>query len=203
MFAVYGLSGPIFRGTFETLGEVAAVRRSRPVQPVAGEEPRAAPGRPSAQAISAYRQMLRVDGDRGPLYHAYQIMQRPVVSLFSEDPVERAWRLLLARRIHQAPVLDPGHRLVGIVSERDLLTTLNLDADGPRDILARQVGDVMTTPVVSADPVTDIRRIAQVMLEHGVDGVPIVNESDALVGFVSRSDVLRAVITDPPLSLWR
>ena len=203
MFAVYGLSGPIFRGTFERLGEVAAVARSRPVQPVAGEEARAASGTPSAQAISAYRQMLRVDGDRGPLYHAYQIMQRPVVSLSSEDAVERAWRLLLARRIHQAPVLDAGHRLVGIVSERDLLTTLNLDADGPRDIMARQVGDVMTTPVVTADPVTDIRRIAQVMLEHGVDGVPIVNESDALVGFVSRSDVLRAVITDPPLSLWR
>jgi arsenate reductase len=61
----------------------------------------------------------------------------------------------------------------------------------------------MTTPLVTADLVTDIRRIAQVMLEHGVDGVPIANESDALVGFVSRSDVLRAVITDPPLSLWR
>ena len=203
MFAVYGLSGPIFRGTFERLGEVAAVTRSRPVQPVAGEEPRAATGTPSAQAISAYRQMLRVDGDRGPLYHAYQVMQRPVVSLFSEDTVERAWRLLLARRIHQAPVLDAGYRLVGIVSERDLLTTLNLDTDGPRDIMARQVGDVMTTPVVSADPVTDIRRIAQVMLEHAVDGVPIVNDRDALVGFVSRGDVLRAVITDPPLSLWR
>ncbi|EXI89861.1 MAG: putative manganese-dependent inorganic pyrophosphatase [Candidatus Accumulibacter sp. BA-94] len=203
MFAVYGLSGPIFRGTFERLGEVAAVTRSRTVQPIAGEEPRAPFGTPSTQAIRAYRQMLRADGDRGPLYHAYQIMQRPVVSLFSEDAVERAWRLLLERRIHQAPVLDPGHRLVGIVSERDLLTTLNLDADGPRDIMARRVGDVMTTPVVSADPVTDIRRIAQVMLEHGVDGVPIVNESDALVGFVSRGDVLRAVITDPPLSLWR
>ena len=60
-----------------------------------------------------------------------------------------------------------------------------------------------TTPVVSADPITDIRRIAWVMLEHQVDGVPIVNEMQVLVGFVSRSDILRAIITDPPLSLWR
>ena len=60
-----------------------------------------------------------------------------------------------------------------------------------RDVLARKVSDVMTTPVVSADPVTDIRRIAWVMLEHQVDGVPIVNETQVLVGFVSRSDILR------------
>ncbi|EXI75660.1 MAG TPA: CBS domain-containing protein [Candidatus Accumulibacter phosphatis] len=204
MFAVYGLSGPIFRGAFERLGEVSGISRSRAVQPISEDEPRATTfATPTAQAIGAYRQMLRAEADRGPLYHAYQIMQRPVFSVFSQDAVERAWRLLLERRIHQAPVLDPGYRLVGIVSERDLLTTLNVDTGRPRDIMARQVADVMSTPVVSADPVTDIRRIAQVMLEHGVDGVPIVNESDALVGFVSRSDVLRAVVTDPPLSLWR
>jgi acetoin utilization protein AcuB len=42
-----------------------------------------------------------------------------------------------------------------------------------------------------------------VSLERRVDGVPIVNQSEALVGFVSRSDILRAVMVDPPLSLWR
>jgi CBS domain-containing protein len=61
----------------------------------------------------------------------------------------------------------------------------------------------MSTPVVSADPITDIRRIANVMLTHGVDGVPIVSGDGVLLGFISRSDVLRAVVTDPPLSLWR
>jgi acetoin utilization protein AcuB len=155
------------------------------------------------QAIGAYREMLRAEHDRGPLYHAYQIMQRQVVSVASDDAVERAWRILLAQRIHQAPVLDPGYRLVGIVSERDLLTVLNVDEGRVRDVLTKRVSDVMSTPVVTADPVTDIRRIAQVMLEHQVAGVPIVNETEALVGFVSRSDILRAIIADPPLSLWR
>jgi CBS domain-containing protein len=41
------------------------------------------------------------------------------------------------------------------------------------------------------------------MLDRGVAGVPIANDTGLLIGFVSRSDVLRAVITDPPLSLWR
>ena len=61
----------------------------------------------------------------------------------------------------------------------------------------------MSTPVVAAAPITDIRRIARVMLDRQVDGVPVVNDSGALLGFISRSDILKAVITDPPLSIWR
>jgi CBS domain-containing protein len=37
---------------------------------------------------------------------------------------------------------------------------------------------------------------------HGVDGAPITNDSGRLIGFISRGDILRAVVTDPPLSLW-
>ena len=203
MFSVYGLSGPIYQGTFEGLKEVAGVYRGTPVRPIDQDEPPPVFSVPAAQAVSAYREMLRSDPERGPLYHAYQIMQRQIVSVTSTDAVERAWRILLERRVYQAPVLDPTYRLVGIVSERDLLTVLNVEEGRVRDALARQVSDVMTTPVVSADPITDIRRIAWVMLEHQVDGVPIVNDTQALVGFVSRSDILRAIITDPPLSLWR
>ena len=39
--------------------------------------------------------------------------------------------------------------------------------------------------------------------DGAIDGVPITNEAGRLLGFVSRGDILRAVVTDPPLSLWR
>lgn len=215
MFSIYGLSGPVFHGTLEELGQMPQVRRRRPVRAVerVGDDyatPRAAtlaplPHAPAAEetAIGAYEEMQQVDQERGPLYHANQIMQREVIVVNANDGVEHAWRALIDHSIHQAPVLDAARRLVGIVSERDLLTAFNVDHGRVRDVLARSVSDVMTTPVVSADPATDIRRIADVMLAHNVDGVPIVNDSAALVGFVSRSDVLRAVVADPPLSLWR
>jgi CBS domain-containing protein len=105
--------------------------------------------------------------------------------------------------IHQAPVLDDNGRLVGIVSERDLLTAVNVDGGSIVESLDRRVRDVMTSPVVAAVPLTDIRRIASVMIDHGVDGVPIISEEGRLLGIVSRGDILRAVVTDPPLSLWR
>jgi CBS domain-containing protein len=209
MFAVYGISGPIFQGTLESLsrlppvvrrGPVGAVRRvGGPLETGVGAEIHAA-----EQAVEAYQAMLPENIERGPLYHANQIMQSKVIAVDAADDVAHAWRTLVGHQIHQAPVLDGNRRLVGIVSERNLLTMLNVDAGEVRDVLLfKQVSDVMTTPVVAADPVTDIRRIARVMLDRDVDGVPIVSDSGVLVGFVSRGDILRAVITDPPLSIWR
>ena len=215
MFSIYGLSGPVFHGTLETLGRIPQVTRRvalRPVRRVEADSGAALDtvastpihaSAPGEQAISAYQEMLQIDQERGPLYHAHQIMQHEVITLLTDDDVELAWHRLIDHGIHQAPVLDTANRLVGIVSERDLLTVFNVEHGRVRDALSRKVSDVMNTPVVSADPVTDIRRIAEVMLTRGVDGVPIVNNRDALVGFISRSDVLRAVIAEPPLSLWR
>ena len=159
--------------------------------------------RSNDEAVRAYRAMLPPEIERGPLYLAEQIMQRRVIAVIDDDDVALAWRTLRDNQIRQAPVLDDNARLVGIVSERDLLTAINIDSGQIVEALSRRVRDVMTTPVVAAAPVTDIRRIAAVMLDHGVDGAPITNESGRLMGFVSRSDILRAVVTDPPLSLWR
>lgn len=207
MFSLYGISGQVFSGTLEAMSRVRQARRIAHVRPIAedGEEFGTDETRlaPRDDAIHAYRQVLNDDLERGPLYHAAQVMTAPVITLASSDAVARAWYILRERRIHQTPVVDTENRLVGIVSERDLLTTIDIDGDRVIATLHRKVGDVMTTPVVAATPVTDIRRIAAVMLEQGVDGVPITNEAGHLVGFVSRSDILRAVVTDPPLSLWR
>jgi CBS-domain-containing membrane protein len=212
LFSIYGTSGPIFTGPLEALDGVRQLARARGVRPVAreGEEFAVALAQaagtvphPNQEAIAAYRQMLPEELERGPLYHAAQVMSRRPIAVATGDRVVQAWHVLRDHRIHQAPVLDTGARLVGIVSERDLLTAIDIDGERVIETLQRLVRDVMTTPVVAAAGVTDIRRIAAVMLEVGVDGVPIVNEDGRLVGFVSRSDVLRAVVRDPPLSLWR
>ncbi len=216
MFAIYGVSGPIFQGTLEALSRMPPVVRRSSVTPArriaddvaiesatAGNETLVASGSRSNQAIAAYKAMLPESLDRGPLYHADQIMTAEVIAVSARDEVVLAWRTLTRHQIHQTPVLDDNGRLVGLVSERNLLTTLNVDAGEVRDVLVKRVGDVMTTPVVAANPLTDIRRIARVMLDRDVDGVPIVNETGVLLGFVSRSDILRAVVTDPPLSMWR
>jgi len=71
-----------------------------------------------------------------------------------------------------------------------------------RYLRGKRVADAMSQEVITADPVSDIRRVAQVMREYHLMGVPIVNEQDALMGIVSRSDILRAVTNNPPLNMW-
>lgn len=210
MFSIYGVSGQVFSGTLEEMNRVNALARAKAARAIAEEGDElgteatvGATTRLREDAVNAYRSMLPRDLERGPLYHASQIMQTMVIRVNAGDSVAHAWRTLRDHAIHQAPVMDDDTRLVGIVSERDLLTALNIEDGRIVESLDRVVRDVMSTPVVAAVPVTDIRRIAAVMIDNDVDGVPITNETGRLLGFVSRGDILRTVITDPPLSLWR
>jgi len=66
----------------------------------------------------------------------------------------------------------------------------------------QNVKEIMVTPVPSVAPDSDIRRVAQVLLDTGLPGLPVVDEAGGVAGFISRSDILRAVVTDPPLDLW-
>lgn len=216
MFSVYGITGQVYSGSLEGVRRVNQVHRARqgraveedgyelgtdiiPSQFPAKDLP---PTTPEQRAINAYRSTLPIEFERGPLLHARQIMQTKVITVNVNDSVAAAWELMRESGIHQAPVFNNAAKLIGVVSERDLLTSLNLTKDVVTNVLDRRVSDVMRTPVVASAPLTDIRRIASVMLDYEVDGVPILDESEQLVGFISRSDMLRVMMKDPPLSLW-
>lgn len=207
MFSIYGITGQVFSGTLEAMNRVYPLAASRHVRGIArdGDEIGVTGQEPFLQkeAVRAYRQMLPDDLERGPLIHAAQIMSRPVTVLHQDTPVAQAWKTLQEKRVYQAPVINDARRLVGMVSEREMLTVIDLDGDRVLENLRRRVADVMTTPVVTAGPVTELRRIAAVMLEGGFTAIPVVSENQTIVGIVSRTDVLRAVMADPPLSLWR
>jgi acetoin utilization protein AcuB len=205
------VTGQAYRGTLEGLGTVTgltAARRARGIDRE-GEElgPEAVPSRRAESATQeeagqAYQRMLEQTPERDPIHHVYQIMSREVMTLPASADVASAWRGLLDRGVGQAPVLDADGRLVGMVGRDDLMTVLNLAEGAVRDPLGRNVADVMSSPVVSADPSTSVRRVARVMIEFDLSGVPVVNEQDELVGIVTRGDILRAVMNEPPLNLW-
>jgi len=69
-------------------------------------------------------------------------------------------------------------------------------------MLLKPVSDCMVTPIPSVDPETDIRRLARVLLDTGLPGLPVSDTHGRVIGFVSRTDILHAVVADPPLDLW-
>ncbi|MBI5331424.1 MAG: CBS domain-containing protein [Betaproteobacteria bacterium] len=217
MFSLHTLTGVSFRGSLEELGQVHGIAGARSVRPLptgSNSEP-ATPfpillherqgeggGAAPAHAVAAYQDLQQTEQEHGPLYVASQIMGRDLLTVTPEFPVLEAWNALIARGVSQAPVLATGNGVIGLVSRANLLKALNLDEGEVRDVLDRTVAQVMTTPVLSADPDTDIRRIAQVLLDFHLAAVPIVDPDGGLVGLVSRGDILRAVVAEPPLSLW-
>lgn len=217
MFSLHTSAGLSFRGSLEELGQVhgvAGVRSVKPLPTGAGEgaatpfpvllHEREGGGAPPASAagLAAYQATRREETDHGPLYVARQIMGRQVLTLAPETLVLEAWQALAERGVSQAPVLETGRGVVGLVSRANLLKAMNLEDGQARDVLDRRVAELMTTPVLSADPETDIRRIAEVLLDYHLAAVPIVDAEGVLVGMVSRGDILRAVVAEPPLSLW-
>jgi len=140
-------------------------------------------------------------------------MTTDVLTFGPDDEVEQAMRKLLDRNIDAAPVVDADGKVVGLLSNGDLIVqeselhfpTLLTFLGGTfefghkhfeeelRRALGSKVSEVMSTsPIVCKDDDT-IERAATLMHEHDVSRLPVVND-ERLVGIVSRNDVLRAIV---------
>ena len=144
--------------------------------------------------------------------NASDIMVTDVITTTRDGDVQDVAKLLLANRISAVPVVDAAGKLVGMVSEGDLLRRgeagtgherawwLRLLMD--RDILAaeylkehsRKIADVMTRDVVVAHPETSVADIATLLERHRIKRVPIVRDGK-LVGVVSRANLIQALAT--------
>ncbi|MCA9597045.1 MAG: CBS domain-containing protein [Myxococcales bacterium] len=100
--------------------------------------------------------------------------------------------------VRHLPVVD-GSELIGIVSDRDLrafMAPALIELENPGAIAAKlnqPVSTIMNGDVISVHPETDLSELVDLMLDHKVGAVPVLDpDSDELVGIVSYMDVLRA-----------
>jgi acetoin utilization protein AcuB len=134
-------------------------------------------------------------------------MTRNLVTLSPQASVAEALTLCRQRRIRHIPILEEG-RLVGIVSDRDLRDASPALGDAERASALQEirVGDVMTREVSTADPQDSIENVAQEMYELKIGSLPVVAErpvvdeglavaEEELLGIVTSSDVMRALVT--------
>jgi CBS domain-containing protein len=126
------------------------------------------------------------------------VMSSPVVSVTPDTPLKAVAATLVEHGINAVPVIDHGDRLVGIVSEADVLT---LEAapgarhrPGPaaRQGPPRTAREVMSQSVYTLAEDTDAAAAARMMLRHNLKSVPVV-AGDRVVGIVARRDLLRLI----------
>jgi len=112
-----------------------------------------------------------------------------------------ARRLMLKERIRHLLVTDDG-RLVGIITDRDIRLNLPSQATSlsmweVNYLLAKlTVGQVMTKGVIIIGPDQDARAAAQLMLEHKVGALPVL-DGEVLIGILTETDILRAFARVP------
>ncbi len=147
--------------------------------------------------------------------YAMKVMTHPVVTVPADATVWAAADILLGSRISAAPVVDADGRMIGIVSEADLMNRpetgtvpgrswlqrlLTDEAVLARDYMqshSHHVADVMTRDVVAGDERTELQEIARLMQHHGIKRVPIVRDGK-VVGIVSRANLLQGLLAREP-----
>jgi acetoin utilization protein AcuB len=130
-----------------------------------------------------------------------QIMTTSVYTVTPDDTLLDIWKLFRTKRFRHVPVVH-GSRVVGMVSDRDVLPSLTQDEAGKSSPETQVVRTVMSAPVLTVRPDAQIRGAARVMLEAHVGALPVVSAENELVGLVTRTDILRAVVQHVPLELW-
>lgn len=139
---------------------------------------------------------------------AKEIMNRDVITVKADVDLHEAGRMLIKHRISGMPVVDDENRIIGIITDADLLTMAGiprghvfndvvmkyvLSKPVPQHRDGKKVKDIMSTHVITVDPDTTVKKIASILDGKRIKRVPVVDDENRLLGIVSRGDIIRIV----------
>lgn len=125
-----------------------------------------------------------------------QRMTKNPLTVASDTPVSEAQILMRKEKIHRFPVLDKHEKLVGIVTEKDLLyaspsPATTLDVYEMTYLLSRlKVSEVMSQRLITVTPDTPVEEAAKIMIDNDIGGLPVL-EGSTLAGIITESDLFR------------
>jgi len=127
-------------------------------------------------------------------------MSSPAVTIRENTPFQDALKLMRDRQFRRLPVVDKKGKLVGIVSERDLLhaapsSATSLSIWEVHYLLATlQVKKFMTKDVITTTPDTPVEDAARLMVANKIGGLPVVDEHKDVVGVITETDIFETFV---------
>jgi acetoin utilization protein AcuB len=127
-------------------------------------------------------------------------MSFPATTVTPDTPFQEALRLMREHKFRRLPVVNAEHKLVGIVSERDLLhaapsPATSLSVWEMNYLLSKlKVEQLMAPRVVSVTADTPLEEAARLMVEHKIGGLPVVNAQQRVVGVITETDIFKAFV---------
>jgi CBS domain-containing membrane protein len=138
------------------------------------------------------------------------VMTKDVIKIREDADIHGATALLSENRISGLPVVDGQDRVVGMITEADLLAMAGMKKGHTfRDVIRHLLGEplpgpkqgtrlmeVMTSPAITTGPEADIREVASTLGEKRIKRLPVVDGEGRLIGIISRADIVKAIQTD-------
>ena len=207
MFYVNDISGLKFTGPLEELENWGKVSRKQNIPPPKKESDFSTfLNGNNAHAVAEYQKYVAGNNVTGnntvePLVHAHQIMSSPVLTILLDTPLTDAWLLLQKESVKQLIVTTDQRKVLGMLSDRDILRRINVINNTVQTTEELSVSDVVNREIISTHSISDIRRIAKVFAQFHIDALPVVEE-EILIGLVTRGDILRGFAANPKLNLY-
>ena len=147
---------------------------------------------------------------------AKDIMKRDVITVKPEATIREIATILIENKISGVPVVDAGGKLVGIVTEGDLLYKENnpripeyiniLGAiiyyrgverynEDFKKLMAGTASEIMTAKTIVVSEEESIEKIASLMIQHDIKRIPVV-KGDQVIGIISRADIIQTLLSE-------
>ena len=129
----------------------------------------------------------------------YERMSRHPITITADVPIDEALHLMRDSKVRRLPVVDKQGKLVGIVSEKDLLyaspsPVTSLSIHEIHYLVSKiKVADVMTKDVITVGEYTPLEEAARIMVDHKIGGLPVVRNG-TLVGIITETDLFKVFL---------
>jgi CBS domain-containing protein len=145
---------------------------------------------------------------------ARDIMTREVITAYPEERIEEVTRLMLENKISGMPVVDQHEKVVGMITEKDLMVKASelkvpfyvtlfdsiIFLENPlrfnndlKKYTASRVKDVMSTKIHGVEEDTPVSKIVEIMQGRGINRLPVLRNGK-LVGIITRNDILKSLV---------
>jgi CBS domain-containing protein len=136
------------------------------------------------------------------------VMTKNVLSITKYESIMEVANVLTEKNISGLPVVDKEHKVIGIITQADILSMVGVSREHtfkdllkymlgerlPERRIGDLVGDIMTSPALTIRPDANIAEAVKIMDEKRIRRLTVVDENNLLIGILTRADILKAVI---------
>jgi len=208
MFAIFEIGGSpssYVPGVFRDR-KVAKISKAPSVESVGHKRQPFHPHPRSSSQAELYEQVQAFSQSASTPLMARAIMSSPVTTLPLTASLAQAWALVKKKQLHHIPIQSREGAVVGMLSDRDLsrgtVDVMMAGRSGSADLEHVTIEPYVSHPVLVATLDATFQAIARVLLEERIGAMPVVSPDKELVGLITRSDILRVIVSHPNFEQW-